>query len=99
MKNDTDREFQMDAIEISLAQLNRRLARMESEAKEAEKAKTISPMEAAVFSKTDALEKRGKSRLATLLGIGFAVAAGLWDAFTEQEGASPLVSAEARKWI
>ena len=99
MKSEADREFQMDAIEIALHQINRRFARMEAEKREAEKAKTISPVEAAVFSKADALEKRGKSGLATLLGIGFVVAAGLWDAFAEADGASPLVSAEARKWI
>ena len=99
MKNESEREFQMDAIEVSLAQLNRRLARMEVEKKEAEKAKTVSPAEAVVFAKMDELEKRGKGKLANLLGIGFAVAAGLWDAFAEQEDASPLVATEARKWV
>ena len=98
MKTDADRDFQFDAIEVALHQINRRLAKMNQERSREENDFFPSPAGKIVDAARDYLEESGKYQQSFLLGIGFAILSGIFSA-TLSADVSPLVSYEARKWI
>ena len=98
MRSQDEREFQLDAIEVALHQINRRMAAMERESHKTEP-ELPSFAEALIDSKRASLETQGKVGLSNLLGIGGAILLGLIDGMMEADNASPLVSAEAQKWL
>lgn len=99
MRSESDREFQLDAIEVALHQINRRLERAEQERKLRKNDNSVSFVEEVVDEVREHLEKKGKNGLSAALGIGFSVFCGLFEGMTEAGTSSPLVSGEARKWI
>lgn len=98
MKTDADRDFQIDAIEVALHQINRQLAKMDQERKQEEKDSTPSLAEKTVNAARDHLEENGKHLQSSLLGVGYAVLSGIFSG-AMSDSVSPLVSSEARKWI
>lgn len=98
MRSQDEREFQLDAIEVALHQINRRMAAMERESHKTEP-ELPSFAEALIDSKRASLEAQGKVGLSNLLGIGGAILLGVIGGVMENDGASPLVSPGAREWV
>ena len=97
MRSQDERDFQLDAIEVALHQIDRRMAAMERESHKTEP-ELPSFAEALIDSKRASLEAQGKVGLSNLLGIGGAFLFGLIGGVMEDDNASPLVSATDGTW-